>query len=240
MFNGGAIFQIARNRSLGLLQWDDFKICGEEPDLCGPLRRTEKKILVFLILAAQGPNNVPGIGAYTELVHPPNVDGYLHGRIRPQRDAKVHEGEALSSWNFVSFVVRALGPNFYLGLSSTFWIQRECVGQFHYLLADFCQHGSIIAVGKRFSDEASNLAHFIFFHTARGESWTADTNATRLHRRVGVEWDGILVDGDSGLTKSFFSFATQHAFGEDIHQHQVRSEERRVGKECRSRWSPYH
>ena len=23
-------------------------------------------------------------------------------------------------------------------------------------------------------------------------------------------------------------------------QHQVRSEERRVGKECRSRWSPYH
>ena len=23
-------------------------------------------------------------------------------------------------------------------------------------------------------------------------------------------------------------------------EHQVRSEERRVGKECRSRWSPYH
>src|SRR3989442_15325396 len=25
-----------------------------------------------------------------------------------------------------------------------------------------------------------------------------------------------------------------------LHRHQVRSEERRVGKECRSRWSPYH
>ena len=25
-----------------------------------------------------------------------------------------------------------------------------------------------------------------------------------------------------------------------IHLTQVRSEERRVGKECRSRWSPYH
>ena len=27
-------------------------------------------------------------------------------------------------------------------------------------------------------------------------------------------------------------------FGTDYHSH--RSEERRVGKECRSRWSPYH
>src|SRR2546422_4356580 len=25
-----------------------------------------------------------------------------------------------------------------------------------------------------------------------------------------------------------------------VHQHFMRSEERRVGKECRSRWSPYH
>ena len=24
------------------------------------------------------------------------------------------------------------------------------------------------------------------------------------------------------------------------HRHEARSEERRVGKECRSRWSPYH
>ena len=26
----------------------------------------------------------------------------------------------------------------------------------------------------------------------------------------------------------------------DDHIHEMRSEERRVGKECRSRWSPYH
>ena len=26
----------------------------------------------------------------------------------------------------------------------------------------------------------------------------------------------------------------------DVHNHVNRSEERRVGKECRSRWSPYH
>ena len=28
--------------------------------------------------------------------------------------------------------------------------------------------------------------------------------------------------------------------GTDYGQHEKRSEERRVGKECRSRWSPYH
>ena len=27
---------------------------------------------------------------------------------------------------------------------------------------------------------------------------------------------------------------------EDVRKLQLRSEERRVGKECRSRWSPYH
>src|SRR3712207_9040206 len=29
-------------------------------------------------------------------------------------------------------------------------------------------------------------------------------------------------------------------FDETLHQEASRSEERRVGKECRSRWSPYH
>ena len=35
-----------------------------------------------------------------------------------------------------------------------------------------------------------------------------------------------------------------HGFSEDLLLHrqlmEIRSEERRVGKECRSRWSPYH
>ena len=29
-------------------------------------------------------------------------------------------------------------------------------------------------------------------------------------------------------------------FGHEVHYEYARSEERRVGKECRSRWSPYH
>ena len=37
-------------------------------------------------------------------------------------------------------------------------------------------------------------------------------------------------------------YATESAFAEDVFSDSAedRSEERRVGKECRSRWSPYH
>ena len=46
------------------------------------------------------------------------------------------------------------------------------------------------------------------------------------------------------------TFADEHVIGvakgcdeemiKDLNNHFMRSEERRVGKECRSRWSPYH
>src|SRR5689334_23641393 len=34
--------------------------------------------------------------------------------------------------------------------------------------------------------------------------------------------------------------AEAYAWLDDAHRAKLRSEERRVGKECRSRWSPYH
>ena len=41
-----------------------------------------------------------------------------------------------------------------------------------------------------------------------------------------------------GITGSFCTFAKARKAVE--HLCEMRSEERRVGKECRSRWSPYH
>ena len=42
----------------------------------------------------------------------------------------------------------------------------------------------------------------------------------------------------------WFVIGSQHLYGPEtlrqVTQHAERSEERRVGKECRSRWSPYH
>ena len=52
--------------------------------------------------------------------------------------------------------------------------------------------------------------------------------------------DGVGVDGaDPGLIDSGPSAYTNRCCGEDPRP-AIRSEERRVGKECRSRWSPYH
>ena len=47
-----------------------------------------------------------------------------------------------------------------------------------------------------------------------------------------------------GVSNVSFSFRGNNPVREAIHAvflyHAIRSEERRVGKECRSRWSPYH
>ena len=53
------------------------------------------------------------------------------------------------------------------------------------------------------------------------QGWVVYTNDSKM-RELGVE-DSAFDKGESGAVS-----------------HKVRSEERRVGKECRSRWSPYH
>src|SRR2546421_884098 len=92
---------------------------------------------------------------------------------------------------------------------------------------------------------------FIFFffssrrrHTRSDRDWSSDVCSSDLtslpslekHREVHEKQIYNLPTVDKefkcdeiGCTKSFDKF-----------KHLVRSEERRVGKECRSRWSPYH
>ena len=48
-----------------------------------------------------------------------------------------------------------------------------------------------------------------------------------------------VVEAEIEATTSAIEEAVETAAAEDDHDH-ARSEERRVGKECRSRWSPYH
>ena len=51
---------------------------------------------------------------------------------------------------------------------------------------------------------------------------------------VGLGWDEAK---SSGFLGGLFGSSSQQAIDCDA---SARSEERRVGKECRSRWSPYH
>ena len=52
-----------------------------------------------------------------------------------------------------------------------------------------------------------------------------------------VEWNRFLTMYEESNVYAKAVFLKAHFFGQKF---KVRSEERRVGKECRSRWSPYH
>src|SRR2546430_8267152 len=91
---------------------------------------------------------------------------------------------------------------------------------------------------------------FFFFssrrrHTRFDCDWSSDVCSSDLYtvsatlRGGGVlSWDGqvslVPVASTGRLDLRGFPLATAWRFVQD------RSEERRVGKECRSRWSPYH
>src|SRR2546430_11431367 len=89
-------------------------------------------------------------------------------------------------------------------------------------------------------------------HTRFDCDWSSDVCSSDLAR---WEWHGrLVVEPDSALTLVRMAIDTAHgghdvglarydfnpAVGEGDEYSLTRSEERRVGKECRSRWSPYH
>ena len=62
------------------------------------------------------------------------------------------------------------------------------------------------------------------------------TRIPLYQRALGFGFPGIRVDGNDVLA----TYAVTRAALQRAREGQGRSEERRVGKECRSRWSPYH
>src|SRR5256885_7118796 len=96
---------------------------------------------------------------------------------------------------------------------------------------------------------------FFFFssrrrHTRLQGDWSSDVCSSDLMHRarpqvlfMQLHWDVMRSDnaGDSWHEVSG-NLPTDFGFPIEVHAHEpdTRSEERRVGKECRSRWSPYH
>src|SRR3712207_6993847 len=86
-------------------------------------------------------------------------------------------------------------------------------------------------------------------HTRYWRDWSSDVCSSDLELAQGDTWSveaaGDEPDVDSAADSLRVS-AEGLPFGQGSHSwrvvlpSQARSEERRVGKECRSRWSPYH
>src|SRR3989442_9556488 len=104
------------------------------------------------------------------------------------------------------------------------------------------------------SSVSHSLCFFIFFffssrrrHTRCGRDWSSDVCSSDLgHAGVGGtevipnEEGGRTTPSVVGFTKTGERLVGQVAKRQAITNPENRSEERRVGKECRSRWSPYH
>ena len=80
-------------------------------------------------------------------------------------------------------------------------------------------------------------ADLIIYNGARMESFIGDLKET-------AKDDNKFLDLSEGLTllksEDDEEEEHEHSGSEDHNEETTRSEERRVGKECRSRWSPYH
>src|SRR6266571_4147759 len=63
-------------------------------------------------------------------------------------------------------------------------------------------------------------------HTWLTCDWSSDVCSSDLVRHVGAQAQQVEPPGETELAR--------------LLRERTRSEERRVGKECRSRWSPYH
>ena len=64
-----------------------------------------------------------------------------------------------------------------------------------------------------------------------------------IHRVISTGPAGIRTQGDSNPYQDVWQLRQEDIVGRAVSLERggrVRSEERRVGKECRSRWSPYH
>src|SRR3712207_7858140 len=94
------------------------------------------------------------------------------------------------------------------------------------------------------------VAYFFFSsrrrHTRYWRDWSSGVCSSDLPSATsqgGADIMNVLLDGDTGAGKWFSDpsgAANVVTCIPPLECNDYRSEERRVGKECRSRWSPYH
>src|SRR5713226_241899 len=81
-----------------------------------------------------------------------------------------------------------------------------------------------------FCNELQMFRHIFFFSSRRGHTiWTGDWSSDVCSSDLPLLW--AVAGGKAGAAAAPANLGRRR---------KRRSEERRVGKECRSRWSPYH
>src|SRR6266581_3737522 len=105
----------------------------------------------------------------------------------------------------------------------------ETVGRLYTLQASI-KHGIGIGLGVFCNGGVDYLLSFFFSSRRRHTRWTGD-------------WSSDVCSSDlpsSSATRIARAPASRPFSTSSLTTEAGRSEERRVGKECRSRWSPYH
>src|SRR5438270_13395656 len=65
-------------------------------------------------------------------------------------------------------------------------------------------------------------------------------SSRRRHTRFDCDWSSDVCSSDLSSLEAVAASNDECVVARDGHVVEERSEERRVGKECRSRWAPYH
>src|SRR5678809_1322696 len=76
-------------------------------------------------------------------------------------------------------------------------VEREPSGERLHLLPHPCNHVFVFDVSQYRGDERAHLAHLRLLEPARGHGGRTEADPARVHWRVGVERNGVLVDGDT-------------------------------------------
>src|SRR2546430_1238380 len=98
-------------------------------------------------------------------------------------------------------------------------------------------------LAKQFQPSAVSLD--VFLPDMLGWTVLSQLKQNPLTRHIPVQMITLDEDRQHALARGAFSFVTKPTTTEGVDAaitriKEYRSEERRVGKECRSRWSPYH
>ena len=109
------------------------------------------------------------------------------------------------------------------------------------------------AAGHRYALAGATGAARLYADIAVEQHARLTTGIDEFDRVLGggvVPGSLVLLGGEPGIGKSTLLLQAAAHYASNVgpvlycsgeeSEHQIRSEERRVGKECRSRWSPYH